>query len=181
MDNAVLVTIQRQIEVALDMDAALRQIEALSWERTELKKIDANIEVQNQIIQKNNELRLGIYEDLQSGILSRDEFMTLKEEFSSRIAAAKLVIDQLVSSKSEIQHGLNKQQGWLAQFHEYENVTAISRRLVVSLVERINVYEGSEIEVVFRHRDQFAHIKEFLESQKEKTEKLQVLPKLEVV
>lgn len=74
--------------------------------------------------------------------------MTLKEEFSSRIAAAKLVIDQLVSSKSEIQHGLNKQQGWLAQFHEYENVTAISRRLVVSLVERINVYEGSEIEVV---------------------------------
>lgn len=181
LDNAVLVTIQRQIEVALDMDAALRQIEALSWERTELKKIDANIEVQNQIIQKNNELRLGIYEDLQSGILSRDEFMTLKEEFSSRIAAAKLVIDQLVSSKSEIQHGLNKQQGWLAQFHEYENVTAISRRLVVSLVERINVYEGSEIEVVFRHRDQFAHIKEFLESQKEKTEKLQVLPKLEVV
>ena len=164
LDDAVLVTIQRQIEIALDMDAALRQIETLSWERTELRKIEANIEVQNQIIQKNNNLRLGIYEDLQSGILSREEFMALKEEFSSRIATAKMVIDQLISSKSEIQHGLSKQQSWLAQFREYENITAITRRLIVSLVERINVYEGSEIEVVFRHRDQFAHIKEFLEN-----------------
>lgn len=181
LDDAVLVTIQRQIEIALDMDAALRQIETLSWERTELRKIEANIEVQNQIIQKNNNLRLGIYEDLQSGILSREEFMTLKEEFSSRIAAAKKVIDQLISSKSEIQHGLSKQQSWLAQFREYENITAITRRLIVSLVERINVYEDSEIEVVFRHRDQFAHIKEFLENQEGKSEKIQIFPQLEVV
>lgn len=181
LDDAVLVTIQRQIEIALDMDAALRQIETLSWERTELRKIEANIEVQNQIIQKNNNLRLGIYEDLQSGILSREELMALKEEFSSRIATAKMVIDQLISSKSEIQHGLSKQQSWLAQFREYENITAITRRLIVSLVERINVYEGSEIEVVFRHRDQFAHIKEFLENQEGKSEKIQIFPQLEVV
>lgn len=68
------------------------------------------LRLQNQLIQKNNDLRLGIYEDLQSGILSREEFMTLKEEFSARIAAAKLVIEQLNSSKSEIQHGLSRQR-----------------------------------------------------------------------
>ena len=182
LDSAVLITIQRQIEVALDMDRALSQIEALTWEKTELRKIDANIELQNEIIQKNNDLRLGIYEDLQGGILSREEFMTLKEEFSARIAAAKLVIEQLNSSKSEIQHGLSKQQSWLSQFREYENVTAITRRLIVSLVERINLYENSEIEVVFRQRDQFTHIMDFLESQKEAADKkIQVLSKLEVV
>lgn len=182
LNEAVLITIQRHIEVALDMDKALGQIEALTWEKSELKKIDANIEVQNQIIQKNNDLRLGIYEDLQNGILSREEFMTLKEEFSARIAAAQQVIDRLCASKSEIQHGLSKQQSWLSQFHEYENVTAISRRLIVSLVERINVYENFEIEVVFRQRDQFSHIKEFLEGQeKKKGEKIQVLSQLEVV
>ena len=170
-----------QINPRFRKKSGWNQIETLSWERTELRKIEANIEVQNQIIQKNNNLRLGIYEDLQSGILSREEFMALKEEFSSRIATAKMVIDQLISSKSEIQHGLSKQQSWLAQFREYENITAITRRLIVSLVERINVYEGSEIEVVFRHRDQFAHIKEFLENQEGKSEKIQIFPQLEVV
>lgn len=180
LDSAVLVTIQRQIEVALDMDRALSQIEELTWEKSELRKIDANIEVQNQLIQKNNELRLGIYEDLQSGILSRDEFMTLKEEFSARIAAAKLVIEQLNSSKSEIQHGLSKQQSWLSQFREYENVTAITRPLIVSLVERINLYENSEIEVIFRQRDQFTHIMDFLKKQRTTSEKIQMFPKREV-
>ena len=74
------------------------------------------------------------------------------------------------------------QQSWLSQFREYENVTTITRRLIVSLVERINLYENSEIEVVFRQRDQFSHIMEFLESQKEAdAKKIQVFPKLEVV
>ncbi len=179
LDQVILVTIQRQMEAALDMEKALRQIEALSWEKSELQKIDANIEVQNQIIQKNNDLRLGVYEDLQSGILSREEFLTLKEEFSHRIQEAQRVIDQLVASKSEIQHGLSKQQSWLAQFREYANITEVSRRVFVSLVERVNLYEDAEIEVVFRQRDQFAHILEFLERQ-QPAPKLRVLAGQEV-
>ena len=108
--------------------------------------------------------------------------MTLKEEFSARIAAAKLVIEQLNSSKSEIQHGLSKQQSWLSQFREYENVTTVTRRLIVSLVERINLYENSEIEVIFRQRDQFTHIMDFVESQKGKpAEKIHSFPRREVV
>ena len=38
-----------------------------------------------------------------------------------------------------------------------------------------------KVEVVFRHRDQFAHIKEFLENQEGKSEKIQIFPQLEVV
>lgn len=181
LDLAVLTTIQRQIEVALDMDSALQRIEALTWEKSELKKIDTNIEFQNQIIKKNSDLRLGVYEDLRQGILTREEFLTLKEEFSMRIEEAGQVIEQLNSSKSEIQDGLSRQQSWLSQFKEYQNITDISRRLIVSLVERINVYEGAEIEVVFRQRDQFADIGAFLEEQQMVGSKMILLPRLEVV
>ena len=166
------------------MDRALQDIERLSWERFELRKLDANIELQNEIIQKNNNLRLGVYEDLQSGILTRDEFISMKAEFASRIAEAQKVIEQLTRSKSEIQHGLSKQQSWLAQFKEYKNISEVTRSVLVSLVERINVYENSEIEVVFRHKDQFADIIAFLEEQKTHSHpepKVIPMPRLEVV
>lgn len=183
LDMAVLETIQRQIEVALDMDRVMQQIDAFDWEKAELKKIDGNIEYQNQVIEKNNALRLGIYEDLQEGILSKDEFLTLKSEFTSRIDEAKGVIDQMSRDKNSIMDGLSKHQSWLSRFREYENVSEISRILIVNLVARVNIFEDSEIEVVFRHQDQFAGIMEFLETQekKESQEKVVRLPCLEVV
>ena len=37
--------------------------------------------------------------------------------------------------------------------------------MVVSLIECINIYEDAEIEVVFRHKDQFADVMKFLDGQ----------------
>ena len=137
LDMAVLATIRRQIEVILDMDRALQDMERLAWERFEIKKIDASIAIQEEIIEKNNELRMGTYEDFQAGILTRDEFVSVKSEFTARIAEGQKAIDRLIQSKREIQQGLSEQQGWLNQFKEYENITSITRRVIVSLVERI--------------------------------------------
>ena len=165
LDQAVLVTVQQQIRTVLDMDRAMQQIEALSWEKSEIKKLEANMEYQSQVIEKNNVLRLGVYEDLRAGILTREEFLTLKEEFSARIDEAKQVLDQLIRDKSNIQQGLSEQQSWLSQFRKYKNIAEISRLVVVHLIEQIRVFEDSEIEVVFRQRDQFADIMYFLKKQ----------------
>ena len=165
LDQAVLVTVQQQIRTVLDMDRAMQQIEALSWEKSEIKKLEANMEYQSQVIEKNNVLRLGVYEDLRAGILTREEFLTLKEEFSARIDEAKQVLDQLIRDKSNIQQGLSEQQSWLSQFRKYKNIAEISRLVVVHLIEQIRVFEDSEIEVVFRQRDQFADIMDFLKKQ----------------
>lgn len=170
LDTAVLTTIRRQIEVVLDMERALKDMEDLAWERFEIRKIDANIEVQEEIIKKNNDLRLGSYEDFQAGILNRDEFVAVKGEFAARIMEAQQAIEKLNQSKSEIQQGLSEQQSWLDQFREYKNISEISRRVIVSLVERIQIYEHAEIEVVFRYKDQFADIMSFLQKNQGKAE-----------
>ncbi|NBJ90190.1 recombinase family protein [Acutalibacter sp. 1XD8-36] len=162
LDETVLATVQRQIEVILEMEKAMSEIDALSWETSEVAKIEAGIRYQDQIIEKNNALRLGIYEDLHDGILTKDEFLSMKEEFTARIDEAQGIIAQLNVDKGNIQHGMSQQQGWLAQFKQYRNITEISRLVVVNLIERVNIYEGAEIEVVFRQADQFESIMNFL-------------------
>ena len=112
---------------------------------------------------------MGTYEDFQAGILTRDEFVSVKSEFTARIAEGQKAIDRLIQSKREIQQGLSEQQGWLNQFKEYENITSITRRVIVSLVERI-----------FRYKDQLADIMAFLENQDGQTN-IAAAPKLEVV
>lgn len=167
LDAAVLATVQAHIKVVLDMDQALQQIESLTWEKMEVKKIEANITIQQAAIDKNCTLRMGIYEDLKEDIITKDEFLTLKEEFTERIQEAERAIEQYELDKNNILTGFNQQQGWLAQFRKYRNISEITRKVVVNLIERINVFEGKQIEVVFKQKDQFADIWAFLERQKE--------------
>ncbi len=163
LDAAVLATVQQQIEVILELEKTLSQIDALAWETSELGKIESGIHYQEQIIEKNSALRLGLYEDLNEGILTKEEFLSMKQEVSQRIEAAQQAIEQFMEDKNNIRHGMDQQQGWLAQFRKFQNVTEINRLVVVSLIERVNVYEGSEIEVVFRQQDQVNDIMRFLE------------------
>ena len=135
-------------------------------------------------MERNNSLRMGVYEDLQAGILSKEEYASLKEDFSARIAGARQAIGQLQSRRSAIQDGLNNQKTWLEQFRQFAEVKELSRKLVVSMIDRVSISNRNEIAVEFCHKDQFQCILEFLEEQKtaaKRKENLTLLPRLEVV
>ena len=165
LDQVIYQTVRHQIDLLLDVDKALRQFEGLSWERHKLKQLDASIEIQEEVVRKNNTLRLGIYEDLRAGLLDRSEYESLKKELAERIDEATAAIEKLNKEKREILDGVSKQQSWIEQFRQYENVTELTRPMVIHLIERINIFEDSNIEIVFRHRNQIEEILRFISEQ----------------
>lgn len=165
LGQVIYQTLRHQIDLLLDVDKALRQFENLSWEKHKLKQLDASIEIQEEVVRKNNTLRLGIYEDLRAGLLDRSEYESLKKELAERIAEATAAIEKLNKEKREILDGVSKQQSWIEQFRQYENVTELTRPMVIHLIERINIFEDSNIEIVFRHRNQIEEILRFISEQ----------------
>lgn len=165
LGQVIYQTVRHQIDLLLDVDKALSQFENLSWEKHKLKQLDASIEIQEEVVRKNNTLRLGIYEDLRAGLLDRSEYESLKKELAERIAEATAAIEKLNKEKREILDGVSKQQSWIEQFRQYENVTELTRPMVIHLIERINIFEDSNIEIVFRHRNQIEEILRFISEQ----------------
>ena len=51
---------------------------------------------------------------------------------------------------------------WMEQFRRHQNITALDRPLIVTLVERIFIYRGHRIEVVFRWQDEFIRLRNLL-------------------
>lgn len=183
LETVVLATIQKQIDAVLELDAALSGAFELAWERSELGKIEASLELQNEQLQKNNTLRLSIYEDLHQGLIDKSEYTAIKEELTARIADCVRAIDELNKMKAELDEGLSSKQSWMAQFKEFSNISEVSRRVIVHLVDSIRIYENSEVEIVFRQADKVASAYEFLEEQKrlQAGRKILVMPRLEVV
>ena len=179
LNQVIYQTVRHQIDLLLDVDKALSQFENLSWEKHKLKQLDASIEIQEEVVRKNNTLRLGIYEDLREGLLDRAEYESLKIELAERIDEATAAIEKLNKEKREILDGVSKQQSWVEQFRQYENVTELTRPMVIHLIERINIFEDSNIEIVFRHRNQIEEILQFI-SEKTADKKLLAMPIREV-
>jgi hypothetical protein len=169
VEAAVLATVQAHISLAIDIDNAMKQMEALDWEQREIRKINAQIKVLGIDIDKFSRIKLDLYEDLKSELISREEFLTFKEDYDNRIDMLKQQISELVSQRNAVECGLTNAQGWFAQFRKYENIEKLTRNGIVSLIERIEINERKDIHVKFRHADQFTAALEYLDTAEKTT------------
>ena len=46
---------------------------------------------------------------------------------------------------------------WIQHFKQFGQLETLNREVLVRLVERILVYEGGRMEIVFRYQEQFAN------------------------
>lgn len=63
--------------------------------------------------------------------------------------------DALVSDDTE--------KVWVTLFRQHENIGEVNRRVLMALVDKILVYEGHALEVVFRYGDEYRRMSEFVE------------------
>ena len=164
--EAVFAFVKSQLDILLEMERALKAIENLAWEKREIEKLKRKIATQNEAIQKVKRLKASLYEDLREEIITEDEYHTFMKEYDEKIATIQETIMSLESDLNSVSEGLTDKQGWLSQFTKYKGIESLNRTIVVNLIDSIYVGANNEIEVIMRHKDQFAAASEFIEHQK---------------
>lgn len=165
LENTVLTLLQSEIKLVLNMERALSQIEELAWEHRETARLDKAIEIKMAEAEKCRTMKVSIYEDLQEGLISQEEFLQMKEGYSQQIGEIEQDIGKLKKERAMIQEGVADRSGWLSQFRKYQNLPSLSRAAVVNLVDQIQLYPDKKIRVVLRYQDQLADMMEFLRGQ----------------
>lgn len=165
VEKVVLATVQAHISMAIDIDNAMKRVEALDWEKREICKIDAQISAMELDVEKFNNIKMELYEDLKSDLITKEEYHSFKNDYDIRIQSIRQQIAGLVSQRNAVEGGLTSVQGWFAQFRKYENIEKLTRLTIVSLIERVEINENKDIHVKFRHADQFTAALEYLQMQ----------------
>ena len=166
VEKVVLATVQAHISMAIDIDNAMKRVEALDWEKREIRKIDAQISAMELDVEKFNNIKMELYEDLKSDLITKEEYHSFKNDYDIRIQSIRQQIAGLVSQRNAVEGGLTSVQGWFAQFRKYENIEKLTRLTIVSLIERVEINENKDIHVKFRHTDQFTAALEYLQMQR---------------
>ena len=54
------------------------------------------------------------------------------------------------------------EKNWVTLFKQYENIDELNRRVLMSLVDRILIYEDHRIEIVFKYKDEYEQTVKFV-------------------
>ena len=50
---------------------------------------------------------------------------------------------------------LSEGRGWMEQFRKHQNINALERSIIVTLIERILIFRDRRVEIVYRWQNEF--------------------------
>ena len=155
LEEIVLDSLKVHIQDVIDMSDLLAMTDTAPLRTAEAQKIQRQLDKKREEYEKLQKLLMWLYENLVGGILDREEYIRLKESFSSRASEAEKQMDALRDTLTNIrEHGT--ENAWMEEFKRHRGITALDRSIVVSLIDKILVHEDNTIEIIYRWQDEFA-------------------------
>lgn len=166
MEKAVLVFLQKMVEVATEYDEMIKAINSGTKRKTKTDLLAKALE--NQL--KNREflerMILELYPDFKKGIISAEEYMSLKNDCNNKLAKVDEDI-KLTKEKIEEQENGMENNSFIESFKKLGNIEKLTRALVVDLIEEILVHEDSRITVRLKCKDAFEQATEYIKINKD--------------
>lgn len=160
--DAVLSAIRQQYTLITDMERLLKYAQELPDDPNSLHQYDVQIAKLNEEIRRNQEMKLRLVENLNDGILTREEYLELSTIYDTRIRDSRIAIRNVEAERDGMKD-VPLEKEWLTTFKKYQNVKKLDRVMLAELIQVIEVHEDKQITVHFKFEDQIQRAIEYLE------------------
>ena len=167
LETAVLVTLQKMIDTAVEFEEILAEINKSSKRRKESTHLQKMLKTQTAEREKCIKMSLDLYPDWKQGVITREEYMQLKANLTEKIEALDSTIDSLKKTAEEYDQGLNGENEFISHFKQYGNIDSLNRPMIVELIDEILVHEGGNITIKFKFNDAYEKAAEYIEMNKD--------------
>ena len=150
---SVLNAVKSHIDMVLEAEQLLEMVELLPENQQNVFNYDAQIVKLKEEIERNKTFKLKLYENLQEGMIGQDEYFLFKKSYAMKIQEAEQAIAAIEAEREQMVNNNREQLSWTEVFKQYQNITEVTRNVVVDLIDHIEILEGKGIHVVFRYHD----------------------------
>ena len=160
--DAVLAAIQQQFKLVLEMERLLKYAQELPDDPNSLHRFEVQLAKLDDEIRHNQDMKLRLIENLNEGILSREEYLELSAIYDARIREGRLAVKNVEAERDGVKN-LPLESEWLTSFKKYPRIDALDRVLLAELVSMIEVHSDKQITIHFKYEDQIQRVVAYLE------------------
>jgi hypothetical protein len=164
LEKAVLTTIQKQVELAVDMDSLIEQINNSPNRNVSSDRLRRAIASNGREREKIKKILLDLYPDYKSGLIDKEQYLALKDRYDVQCADIDKALVKLNDELEKEKSGIDGTNAFILNFKKFKAMTVLTREILVELVNNIYVHEGGGIDIDFKFGDAFAQAAEYIEN-----------------
>lgn len=163
LEAAVLYAIQQYVYLAIDYTQTIEQINRAPIIKSQDKKLLEAISKKERELAKVIRYKQAVYQDWKDNEISQNDYRLMREDYETQEKEITTTIRKLQNERAEQENGVDTENPFLVAFRKYENITTLSRDILIDLVDSITVYEGGNISIVLRFADELRRVQDFIE------------------
>jgi len=163
LHKKILHAIQMQIQLIVEMEGLLEEMGSQAVLDIKVKRLGSQIEKKKQDLERQEGFRLKLYENKVEGLITHEEYLMMRQKYTARIEETMGILERLEKERQAAMEQNALDCSWMQSFKENRNVQELTRELVVTLIDRIEVFEDKSIEITFRFRDEYRQLQEYLD------------------
>ncbi|MBE5985103.1 MAG: recombinase family protein [Paenibacillaceae bacterium] len=145
----VLKILQKQIQTSCEMNEIMDYINSLPLKQVDVKKADLRIEKKQEEYSRCQKLMIELYEDYKKGIVNRENYVAWKSNYEENCHQIEEAVQILNQERWDLINNYELQNRWIEEFKKNQNIHELSRPILASLIEKIDVIDRNTMKVYF--------------------------------
>lgn len=151
--ETVVAVLNCHIEQVIEMEEIISFLDSLPKETSRVKSVEDEIVRLRSAIESKEKKKKGLYDDLCDGIITKSDFRTFYNGYTNEIAELEMAIEKC---NAEVETLSDNSYLWIEDIKNYRNITKLDREIVLTLIDKIYVYESGRIEIKYTYSDEYA-------------------------
>ena len=155
LDEIVLEALKKHIQDVIDLSDLLDLTDTAQLQQAGMRKLQGRLEKKQEEIDRCQTLLRSLYESLHDGVIDKEEYSSLKKTYSRRRTEAEEQAEAIGEEMERKLSNVSEGRDWMNQFRKHQNIEALDRTIIVSLIERVMVFRDRRVEIVYRWHNEF--------------------------
>ena len=161
--HCVQESLRGQIENVASLEDVLTSFSQERINQALIHEYQEHIEQCSRQLEEINQYKMGLYENLVNGCLSKEDYLTYKKQYTEKYDLLKKAIAQWEEKIRAVAENQGDRNRWISHFLQFAEMETIDRRVVVQLIQYIKVISKQEIHIEFRYKDEYRKAAAFAE------------------
>lgn len=167
LEKAVIGAIQTMVDTAIELDDVLDKINEKADNRGESiakRSMEKLIAEREQI----KAMMLDLYPDWKSGAITKEEYLSLKENMSEKVNKLDSKISGFEKKLESDNQNQIAENDFISSLKKYGKIDKLTRPILTELVDSIFVHTGGNITINFKFQDAYEQLVDYIEETKQK-------------
>lgn len=160
--SMLMQAIQTQIELAADMDELVRRVNSSPKYKKQTTDLQGRLDAAKKALKRYNNLYDSLYQNYVDKLMTEQEYVTLKSRYKAEAEDAEQLIEALARQQAE-ESEHTPENRFLTAFGKFKGEETLTKEMAQTLIERVYVDGNSNIEIIFRYRDEYKALCTYLE------------------